>query len=309
MRKCYIVINTYNSEAEPLAGKVQDFLKGKDVDVVLYRFFGTQTTSDDVNDISKNKMSSNFLIGASADKGDFVITLGGDGTVLFAARCCATYGISIFPINLGKFGFIAGISKDNWQFSLEKFLKDKLPIVSRSMVKTTVIRAAPNGVFSPVFAESALNEVTVSGNDSVRIISLQVDCKANKDDDTFSFGRFRSDGVIVATATGSTAYCAAAGGPIVDPALDVFVLNPICPFSLSNRPIVLPPEMVMSITVLPSRGAGVILSIDGQITFEVIEGDKIIVERSPSVALLAGCNSTGFYKALRSKLNWSGGAD
>ena len=111
---------------------------------------------------------------------------------------------------------------------------------------------------------------------------------------------------IVATPTGSTAYSAANGGPILAPDLSAFVLNPICPFSLSNRPIVLPSTGTLKITVLEMRHKETILTIDGQETFALQRGDSVFVNEAPDRARLIGCDEDVFYTALRSKLNWSG---
>ena len=121
-----------------------------------------------------------------------------------------------------------------------------------------------------------------------------------------SFGVFRADGVIVSTPTGSTAYSAASGGPILDPDVSAFVLTPISPFSLSNRPLVLPSSGQMKIKILPARAKDIIVSIDGQEMVSLQENDEIIISESPNKVKMAGCSPDNFYKALRSKLGWSG---
>lgn len=111
----------------------------------------------------------------------------------------------------------------------------------------------------------------------------------------------------MATATGSTAYSAAAGGPIIDPGLDVLLLNTVSPFSLSNRPLVLPPEGSLEVVILPSRAEGQVLTADGQITETLKTKDIIDFSLAKDKVLLAGCDSEHFYSALCSKLHWSGG--
>ena len=120
-------------------------------------------------------------------------------------------------------------------------------------------------------------------------------------------GTFKADGIIISTATGSTAYSASAGGPIIDPELDALVLTPINSFSLSSRPLVLSPRGEVGITILPSRENDVIITIDGQKPFDLHEGDCIKIRRLQEKVKLVGCTTKKFYGALCSKLNWSGG--
>ena len=122
-----------------------------------------------------------------------------------------------------------------------------------------------------------------------------------------SCGRFRADGIIVATATGSTAYSAAAGGPIIDPTMDLLLLNPVSPFSLSNRPLVLPPNGCLEAVIPFSRAKGITLSADGQVNFHLEYEDRVEFSIAPEKVKLAGCSSPHFYNTLRSKLHWSGG--
>jgi NAD+ kinase len=120
-------------------------------------------------------------------------------------------------------------------------------------------------------------------------------------------GRYRSDGLIVATPTGSTAYSVAAGGPILDPEIDALIINPICPFTLSNRPIVVPAHETIIIDVEEEQRSTVMLTVDGQVSFPLEPGDKVLVRRSAHDARLIASPRQGFYRALQSKLNWSGG--
>lgn len=276
-KRAVIVINTYKEEAQLLAEEVKAFLEKESWTAEFMEFSGPCSTS-------------------SFDDYDLAITLGGDGTVLFAARGCFKKKIPIFPINLGEFGFIAGIQKENWQNRLNLFLKKKLPLTERSMLNVVALRQGKT-----IFESFALNDVVVSADKAAKIVSLGITFNGN------SFGKFRSDGIIVATATGSTAYSAAAGGPIVDPELDAFVLSPICPFSLSNRPIVLPSTGVLCVEVLPSRDTGVSITADGQVSAVLETGDIVVVQKAEKKVLLADCGPAVFYSALRSKLRWSGG--
>ena len=226
---------------------------------------------------------------------DFAVSLGGDGTVLFAARYCAPKKIPVFPINLGEFGFIAGVEPAHWKQALGEYLAGNAEHHERLMLSTAVYR---NGECVGSF--DALNDVVVSGGGIAKLINLALSFNG------ISFGVYRADGVIVSSPTGSTAYSAASGGPIMDPTVAAFVLTPISAFSLSNRPVVLPASGTMRIEVLHNRQKDVIVSIDGQELFPLCEGDKIEIKMSRHRLKLIGCSPEAFYTALRSKLAWSG---
>lgn len=274
--RALIVVNRYKSDAPHIASEIQDYLSGKNILCDIYIFDGSAI------DIPFNQAS-------------FVITLGGDGTVLFAARYCAPLGIPVFPVNLGEFGFIAGIQPDAWKKPLSDFIEGKRNDNERMMLLTKVFRN--DGC---VFESYVLNDSVITGKGMAKIVSLEVTFNQ------ISFGTHKADGLIVATPTGSTAYSAASGGPILAPDLNAFVLTPISPFSLSNRPIVLPSSGTLTIKVLDMRHKDTILSIDGQELFSLEFGDSISIAQAPHRVRLVGCEVDVFYTALKSKLNWSG---
>ena len=276
---CITVVNTYKKEAETLCCLINDFLQKKGHRCIRADFSGADTP---------------FPV----SEYDCVITLGGDGTVLYASRRCAESGKPVLPVNLGKFGFIAGIQPENWQSALEDFFAGKIPRVERSLIKAEVMRSA---VKKTVYEGTALNDVVLSASQAAKTVQVEAGTA------DAAFGIFKADAVIAATSTGSTAYSAAAGGPIVDPALDALILNTVSAFSLSNRPLVLPGDAELIITVLPSRSEGCILSFDGQVHIPVETGDTIRIKKAERKVSLAGCDSSVFYSALRSKLRWSGG--
>lgn len=279
MKKCLIIANTSKEESRQVAQEVSDFLTEKKIKVSVYYFDGFS---------NENPFDGN----------DFVITLGGDGTVLFAARGCARKGIPVFPINFGEFGFIASIQKNEWKTELQKFLDGKASVADRSMVQASVIRA-DNKIES--YSGIGLNDVVICAKTAARTILFNVAYNLA------SLGKYKADGIIVSTATGSTAYSSSAGGPIIDPELDALVLTPINSFSLSSRPLVLSPKGEIEITILPSRQHDVIITIDGQEPVDVYEGDRIFIRHINQKVRLVGCTEQRFYEALQSKLNWSGG--
>ncbi len=276
VKKAIAIVNTYKDDAARIASEIQAALLSREVSCDIFNYDGLTAENP-------------------FDSYDFAITLGGDGTVLFAARSCAPKKIPVFPVNLGEFGFIAGIQPDAWHAPLFDYLDGNKHSNQRMMLAARVER---NG--TTVFQSVALNDSVISGNGIAKIVKLEVLFNG------MSFGTYKADGVIVATPTGSTAYSAASGGPILAPDLSAFVLTPICAFSLSNRPIVLPSTGTMKITVLGTRHKDSILTIDGQEVFPLQEGDSIFVNEAPDRITLIGCDADVFYEALRSKLNWSG---
>lgn len=275
-KKAIAIVNTYNSEAFRIADDIREFLSGKNVQCDIYNYDGISVENP-------------------FEAYDFAITLGGDGTVLFAARYCAQKKIPVFPVNLGEFGFIAGIQPDSWEKPLTDYIDGRKSGTTRMLLSARVVRGG-----KLVFSSDALNDAVVSGNGIAKIVKLEV--LFNE----ISFGIYKADGVIVSTPTGSTAYSAASGGPILAPDLSAFVLTPICSFSLSNRPIVLPSNGTLKITVLDMRHKDAILTIDGKELFPLEEGDTVFVDEAPDRIKLIGCEADVFYGALRSKLNWSG---
>lgn len=279
MKKCLIVVNTHKNESQELGKLISEYLDTRGISSSFFCFDGF-SDENPFNDV------------------DFVITLGGDGTVLFAARGCAELGIPVFPVNFGEFGFIASIQKEGWKKDLDLFLENRAKIVERGMVQAVVLSGS-NG--KTVFSGIGLNDIVISAKMASRTILLGVDFNY------VSLGTFKADGLIVCTSTGSTAYSSAAGGPIVDPSMDALVLTPLNAFSLSNRPLVLNPKGELEITVLPSRESDIIITIDGQKPFDIHEGDCIKIRQISKKVKLVGCTAERFYEALQSKLNWAGG--
>lgn len=279
MRKCLIVVNTHKEESQSVGKEVRDFLAERGVASSFYSFDG----------FSCENPFSGF---------DFAVTLGGDGTVLFAARGCAALGVPVFPVSFGEFGFIASVQKSEWRGMLAAFLEGRAETDERSMVQAALVDGRPDGAS---FSAAGLNDVVVCARTAARTIRLDISYNC------VPLGEFKADGVIVSTATGSTAYSASAGGPIIDPELDALVLTPVNSFSLSSRPLVLNPNGEIGITVLPQREKDIIITVDGQKPFALREGDRIKIRRTAAKVRLVGCTPERFYGALRSKLNWSGG--
>ncbi|MDY6396342.1 MAG: NAD(+)/NADH kinase [Treponema sp.] len=277
VKKSLIVVNSFKEESKSLGNEIQAYLQslGLQADIFLFNGYSEQYP----------------FYGY-----DFVITMGGDGTVLFAARGCAPLGIPIFPINFGSFGFIASVQRDEWKRELDDFFAGKAVVDERSLLQADLIRGQNRRL-----SATGMNDIVICGKTAGHMITFNVLY------DKVPLGEIKSDGIIVSTATGSTAYSASAGGPIIDPDLDSMVLTLMNAFSLSSRPLVLSPDGELEIEILPSRMSDVVISVDGQIPVDLHVGDVIRVCQHEKKAKLIGCTKEKFYNALRSKLNWSGG--
>jgi NAD+ kinase len=225
---------------------------------------------------------------------DMIIVLGGDGTLLSAARLVAESrkDVPIFGVNLGSLGFMAEVSLEELYGNLEKALAGKLRADERMMLTARVIRKGK------VIAEhTVLNDAVVSKGTFARMVSLEV--SVGEDHLT----SIRADGLILATPTGSTAYSLSAGGPIIHPSLHCFVVTPICPHTLSNRPIVIPDSSVVRVKLV-SRSKGASLSSDGQVVVPLQQDDIIEVKKAKYRVRLIKHPTKNYYEILRTKLKW-----
>jgi len=230
---------------------------------------------------------------------DIAFSLGGDGTVLFAARCLAPMGVPILPVNLGSLGFIAGVNIDGWLDVYSKWEKGEISLSRRCMLEVSVERNS-----KIVYKCNCLNDMVISASGIAKLINLDVHVSSStgSTDGTAALGSYRCDGLIVSTPTGSTAYSMAAGGPILEPEMEAMILNPICPFTLSSRPFVLPSRQTLSIKVSNTKKMGVLLTIDGQDTFVLELSDKVFITKAKEQALLVYSDRHAYYSALQNKL-------
>ena len=221
-----------------------------------------------------------------------VIVLGGDGTLLAAARIFAATGIPILGVNLGFLGFLTEIRLSDLYATLEGWCHDCHTLDARAMLRSCLWREGRE-----YSAYEALNEVVVSKGDIARMGDFAVEL------DGKTVARFRADGVIVSTPTGSTAYTLAANGPILTPDVDDLVITPICPHLLTLRPLVVRGEASVLVRVegVPTN---CLLTVDGQQAVNLQLGDEIRCRRSENTVNLVRLKESGFFEALRSKLSW-----
>lgn len=221
-----------------------------------------------------------------------VIVLGGDGTLLSVARVFAATGTPILGVNLGFLGFLTEIRLADLYPTLEGWCEDCHTLDARAMLHAVLWR---DGCEAASF--EALNEVVVSKKDIARMGDFSVMLESK------TVARFRADGVIVSTPTGSTAYTLAANGPILTPDVDALVVTPICPHLLTLRPIVVPgaASLVVRVEGVPSQ---CLLTVDGQQAVDLRVGDELRCRRSSNTVNLVRLRESGFFEALRSKLSW-----
>jgi len=227
---------------------------------------------------------------------DLIVCLGGDGTVLYAARVAAPLGIPILPVNLGRLGFIAEIGAAEWPSAIAAWSRGELPVSERIMLAVEAWRDDER-----VASFRAMNDATVSAQGIAKLIGFGIRLGSS------TSVRYRADGVIIATPTGSTAYNLAAGGPVLHPEMEAMIVNPVNPFTLSNRPLVVPASEAVEIIIEEGRRTSAMLTIDGQETFALHPGDRIRASGAPQKALIHVSEGFAFYELLRSKLAWSGG--
>ncbi|TET54366.1 MAG: NAD(+)/NADH kinase [Desulfobacteraceae bacterium] len=226
------------------------------------------------------------------DTVDLVVVLGGDGTLLGAARKVGRYGLPILGVNLGGLGFLTEIPLEMLYKDIEKVITGQVTVEPRLMLQASVLR---NGEEKCRF--SVLNDVVINKGALARIIDLRVSI------DGHFLTTFRSDGLIISTPTGSTSYNLSAGGPILYPDLEALILTPICPFTLTQRPIIVPDTSVIEVQ-MGKHNEEVILTFDGQVGFDLMAHDRVIISKSEKKLKLIKSPDQDYYDILRTKLKW-----
>ena len=221
-----------------------------------------------------------------------VIVLGGDGTLLAAARAVAGRVMPIFPVNLGGLGFLTAITLDQLYPELERALHGEQRIVPRRMMHGELVRAGQT-----IRSYEALNDIVINKTQIARMIDLETHV------DQQFIGTFKADGLIVCTPTGSTAYSLSSGGPIVYPAVAAICITPVCPHMLTNRPVLVPDDMVVRI-ICRAADHEAFLTVDGQVGEPLLHEDHIVCRRSENCVHLVRPPKMNFFDVLRQKLKW-----
>src|SRR5450755_839598 len=281
-RKIGLISRPRRSDLSEVVPPLLRWLEGRGVHVAY-----EEETAGSLNDASKGHSREHV-----AATSELLLVLGGDGTLLAAARVAAARGIPILPINVGSLGFLTSFMLDELYPALEDILAGRLTISERVMLHVELHRAG-----KIIDKQSVLNEVVVNKGALARMIERELSI-----DNTFVC-RYRADGLIVASPTGSTAYSLSAGGPIVHPAVESFIITPICPHTLSDRPVVIRDSSLVEVH-LSENTDSVFLTLDGQTGIPMKALDTVRIKRAAERLKLIQPPAKSYFEIMRNKLKW-----
>lgn len=271
-----IIVKPGNAEAWQTAAELSAWLKERDIQKVFEPYAETE-----------DKKPRDLPAGI-----DLVVVLGGDGTMISTARLIGDADILVLGINYGSLGYLTEFRIEEMFPALKAILDGQYKIERRVMLRIEHWRDAKK-----IAEGRVLNDVVINKSALARIIEIDVSLN-----DLF-VNSFRADGLIVSTPTGSTAYNLSAGGPIVYPSMNAVVLTPICPFTLTNRPIVVPDDAEIELK-LKNENEGVVLTLDGQIGYPMEAGDRVKIRKSRTTFNLVQPPNRNYFDVLRNKLKW-----
>ncbi len=283
IKKIGIIANVGKETALKYASQLKDWILEKNLEVFLEKEVA-----------EKLEEASGFECEELASLADVIVVLGGDGTILRAARSVKEFDVPVLGINLGDFGFLTEVNLDEMFDAMEVVLSGKHQTDKRMMLDVAINREEK--LISEGFV---LNDVVINRGNLSRIIELR----------TFVDGQymttFKADGLIISTPTGSTAYSLSAGGPLISPELDSIIINPICAHTLTNRPVVFPDYVNIKV-ILWTKEEGATLTLDGQDSVTLESGDIITIKKSKHYTNLVISPYRDYLEILRTKLGWGG---
>lgn len=280
MKRVGVYAKRSNPAAIKLAGEVQVWLQERGVEVLLEKT------------VAERLDLPGYPEGSIPPLASLIVVLGGDGTLISVARKVGDLPVPILGVNLGSLGFLTEITLDELYPALEQVLNGKFA-VSRRMMLDAVVRRGQ----SEVARFHVLNDIVINKGALARIIDMEASV-----DGTY-LTTYKADGLIIATPTGSTAYNLAAGGPIVDPGLNCLLLSPICPHTLTNRPIIVADESIVRIEV-KFQNEEVAITADGQLGMPLQGGDIVEIRKARTGTLLVKSPTKDYFEVLRTKLRW-----
>jgi len=281
MKRAGISAKVTSAEALLTAARVANELRARGIDVCF----------DDATGESLGEHAFCVRKPELGDHSDFLITFGGDGTLLSVARHAPNH-VPIIGVNMGTLGFLTEIRLEDFPDILQRVLDGNFTAESRVAFDITVRGPRRDGTMYRVLNDAAINKSALA-----RIVEMRVEVSG------LFVSTFRADGLVVATPTGSTAYNLSAGGPIIYPTMGAVVITPICPHMLTNRPIVLPDTFDIEVSIV-SRESEVFLTLDGQEGVEISHEDRVCVRKSAQTVLLVQSPEKNYFDVLRTKLKW-----
>lgn len=282
IKKIGIVANAEKEKSPELTRRLRDWIVGQGAEVFLEKRIAEKMGLRDGMDRK-----------SLAARTDLLVVFGGDGTMLRTARAVREFDIPIVGINLGSFGYLTEVNIQEMEDAMRLILKGDFQTEERMMLDVVIER----GDGGQTRERTVLNDVVINRGNLSRIVDLETSV------DDHYLTTFKADGLILSTPTGSTAYSLSAGGPIVFPQQDSIILNPICPHTLTNRPIILPENVVVKI-LLWTKEMGATVTMDGQASFILEAGDTCTVRKSRYVTTLVTSPHRDYMQILRSKLGW-----
>ncbi len=264
---------------------IVSWAKNKSIDLFITTRIESQLKDNDL-DYQLIESADDFV------KLDFILTLGGDGTILSLARAVGDRGTPILGVHLGELGFLAEVVLEDMFTRLDEVVAGDYNIQKRMVIKCIV----NNGTEPQTFY--ALNDIVVDRGKSHRLLN----CELLANDDFVA--KYNADGLIVATPTGSTAYSLASGGPIVIPAFGSMVVTPICPHTLTLRPIVFPDDQILEISFPEDGEKDMALAVDGQVNEYLKSTAKVVIQKAPYKINMVNFTDSNYFNTLRTKLGW-----
>jgi len=284
VKRIGVIVKPNQPQAWPVVDQMCYWLNERGVEMFVERSIGRLVNCPNL--VEREEMP---------DIVDVIVTLGGDGTIIAVARLIADRQVPVLGINFGSLGYLAEFTMNEIFDALESVLTGQYVMNSRMMLDATTIRQG-----EPISRATVLNDAVVNKSALARII--QIDCWIDEQFVT----SFRADGLIVSTPTGSTAYNLSAGGPILHPSSEAIVISPICPHTLSMRPLVVPDDAIIEL-ILRAEHEEVMLTLDGQSGHRLYNGDRIRIEKSQNTFRLITPPNRNYYQVLRDKLRWGTG--
>ena len=282
-----ILAKTHHSLSSVVLKKVIEFLKNNQYEYWIEEASRHLCAPEDIRRLMKAEDMVNKI--------DLMIVLGGDGTFLWAARLVQNTSIPIFGINLGRLGFLTEITVEEIIDALNLLKQEILPIEERAVLKARLFRNKQK-----IADHFCLNDVVINKSAIARVIDLELSLQ----DEVVT--QYKADGLIISTPTGSTAYSLAAGGSIVHPLVNAFLITPICPHMLTQRPIIIPDNFIIKVRLVTAK-EDVLLTLDGQIAYPLVHDDEVVLQKNENPIHIIKSPFKSYFNILRNKLKWGEG--